>query len=69
MQEEIQKAHDDKSLTHDEVMSRTHAAFMKADKQFREFLTDDQKTKLTAMEEEMHPGAHGPDSSNAPQPH
>lgn len=54
MQEEMQKAADDKNLTHDETMAKTHAAFMKADKQFREFLTEEQKTKLDAMEAEMH---------------
>jgi hypothetical protein len=27
---------------------------MNADKKFREFLTDEQKTKLDAMEAEMH---------------
>ena len=66
MQEEIQKVMDDKSLTHDEAMVKTHTAFMKADKQFREFLSDEQKTKLDEMEQQMHPGAHGnpPPSSN-----
>ena len=54
MQDEMQKAADDKSLTHDEWMAKTHAAFTKADKQFREFLTEEQKTKLDAMEAEMH---------------
>jgi len=54
MQEEMQKTADDKNLTHDETMAKTHAAFMKADKQFREFLTEEQKSKLDAMEAEMH---------------
>lgn len=59
MQTEMQKITDDKTLTHDEYMAKTHAAFMKADKEFREFLTDAQKTKLDEMEQQMHPGAHG----------
>jgi Spy/CpxP family protein refolding chaperone len=54
MQDEMQKITDDKSLTHDEAMAKTHATFMNADKKFREFLTDEQKTKLDAMEAEMH---------------
>lgn len=54
MQEEMRKISDDKSLTHDEAMTKTHSAFMNADKKFREFLTDEQKTKLDAMEAEMH---------------
>jgi Spy/CpxP family protein refolding chaperone len=56
MQNEMQKTHEDKSLTQDEVIARTHLAFTKADKQFREFLSDDQKKKLDELEEEMHPG-------------
>lgn len=58
MQDAMQKVNDDKSLTHDEAMAKTHAAFMKADKQFREFLTEKQKAKLDEMEQQMHPG-HG----------
>jgi len=58
MHDEMQRVMDDKSLTKDESMTKTHAAFMKADKQFREFLTDEQKTKLDELEQQMHPG-HG----------
>lgn len=58
MQAEMQKVMDDKALTHDEAMAKTHLVFMKADKQFREFLTDDQKKKLDELEEQMHPGQH-----------
>jgi Spy/CpxP family protein refolding chaperone len=54
MQEEMQKVMDDKTLTHDEATARTHEAFTKADKKFREFLTDEQKAKLDDMEAEMH---------------
>lgn len=54
MQADMQKTMEDKSLTQNEARAKTHAAFMKADKQFREFLTEEQKTKLDAMEAEMH---------------
>jgi Spy/CpxP family protein refolding chaperone len=54
MQDEMQKVMDDKSLTHEEATAKTHEAFMNADKKFREFLTDDQKTKLDEMEAQMH---------------
>jgi uncharacterized protein (DUF3084 family) len=54
MQDEMQKAMDDKSLTPDQMQAQMHPIMMKADKQLREFLTDDQKTKLDAMEEQMH---------------
>jgi len=56
MQDEMQKVMDNGSLTHEEATAKTHEAFMKADKKFREFLTDAQKTKLDAMEAEMHHG-------------
>jgi len=54
MQDEMQKVMDDKTLTHEEATAKTHEAFTKADKKFREFLTDEQKTKLDAMEAERH---------------
>jgi Spy/CpxP family protein refolding chaperone len=54
MQEEMQKVMDDKTLTHEEATAKTHEAFTKADKKFREFLTDEQKNKLDTMEAEMH---------------
>ena len=63
MQDEMQKVMDDKSITQDEATAKTHAAFMKADKKFREFLSDEQKTKLDAMEAEMHHGKQGTGSS------
>ena len=56
MQAAMQKIMDDKSLTHDEALAKTHAAFMNADRQFREFLSNDQKKKLDDLEAEMHPG-------------
>jgi Spy/CpxP family protein refolding chaperone len=65
MQAAMQKIMDNKSLTHDESMAKTHAAFMNADKQFREFLSDDQKTKLDDLEQQMHSGTDG----HNPSPH
>ena len=56
MQDEMQKVMDNGSLTHEEATAKTHEAFMKADKKFREFLTDAQKTKLDEMEQQMHHG-------------
>jgi len=54
MQDEMQKVSDDKSLTQNQMHAQMHPIMMKADKQLREFLTDEQKTKLDAMEEQMH---------------
>jgi Spy/CpxP family protein refolding chaperone len=65
MQAAMQKIMDDKSLTHDEALAKTHAEFMNANKQFREFLSDDQKTKLDELEQQMHPGKDG----HNPPPH
>jgi Spy/CpxP family protein refolding chaperone len=68
MQAGMQQIADDKSLTHDEAMSRMHPVFMKADKQMRVFLTEDQKKKLDDLEEQSHPGMHAnAGSSGAPQ--
>lgn len=58
MQTGMQQIGDDKSLTHEEAMARMHPVFMKADKQMRAFLTDDQKKKLDDLEEQSHPGMH-----------
>jgi Spy/CpxP family protein refolding chaperone len=58
MQDEMEKVTDNKSLTHEEATAKTHEAFMKADKKFRELLTDEQKRKLDEMEQQMHhPGS------------
>lgn len=65
MQAEIQKVYDDKSLTPEESMAKIHPIFMHADKQLREFLTDDQKAKLTELEQQMHPG-QGKDNGSSP---
>ena len=67
MQASMQKIMEDKSLSQDDAMAQRHSVFMKADKQFREFLTEDQKTKLTELEQQMHPGQHT--DGSAPSPH
>jgi len=54
MQNGMQKVADDKSLTSDQMHAQMHSTMMKADKQLREYLTDEQKTKLDVMEAEMH---------------
>jgi hypothetical protein len=50
MQDGLQKVTDDKSLTPEESHEQLHAVFMKADKELRAFLSDEQKTKLDEME-------------------
>ena len=61
MTDSAQKAMNDQSLTREERMGKVHAAMMKADKQAREFLTDEQKKTLDEMEQQqMHHGdMHG----------
>jgi len=54
MQESMQRVADDKSLTQEQTQAQTHATFMKADKELRTFLSDEQKTKLDEMESQMH---------------
>lgn len=57
MQDDLQKVMDDKTLTQDQVHEQSHQVYMKADKQLRLLLTDDQKTKLDDLEHphaEMH---------------
>jgi Spy/CpxP family protein refolding chaperone len=61
MQADMQKVMDNKSLTHDEAEARMHPILMKADKQMRGFLTEDQKKKLDDLEQQsfgMHGGPH-----------
>ena len=52
MQDAMQKVMDDASLTEEQKHAQMHSAFMKADKEMRPFLTDEQKTKLDEMEKE-----------------
>ena len=49
----------DSSLSHEDRMATLHSARLKADKQIREHLTEDQKQKLDQIEHEPHPELHG----------
>jgi Spy/CpxP family protein refolding chaperone len=62
MHDAMGKAEQNQSLSDDERNAQKHSAFMKADGQIREVLTDDQKKTLDQMEQEMHPGMHGDQS-------
>jgi Spy/CpxP family protein refolding chaperone len=55
MQESVQKVMDDKSLTKDEAREKTHSAMMKADKEMRESLTEEQKKMLDQLEADSEP--------------
>jgi Spy/CpxP family protein refolding chaperone len=59
MHDAMGKVEQNKSLSDDERKAQMHAAFIKADGQIREVLTDDQKKTLDQLEQEMHPGEHG----------
>jgi Spy/CpxP family protein refolding chaperone len=54
-----QKLVDDQSLSHEDRMAGVRTARMKADKDIRTVLTDDQKQKLDQVEHEPHPELHG----------
>ena len=57
MHDGSQKLADDPTLTPDQRQAAMGPLFMKADKEMRVFLTDDQKKKLDDLEAQMH---HGP---------
>lgn len=59
MTDSAQKAMNDQSLTREERTRAVHEAMMKADKQAREYLNDDQKKKLDEMEQDMRSDHHG----------
>jgi len=59
MQEAMQKAMNDKSLTQEQMHEQMRPAREKADKELREFLTDEQKKKLDEMESHSPPDLHG----------
>jgi Spy/CpxP family protein refolding chaperone len=58
MHDTMGNAEKNQSLSDDERKAQMHAAFMKADGQIREVLTDDQKKTLDQLEQQMHPGMH-----------
>jgi Spy/CpxP family protein refolding chaperone len=49
------KVNNDQSLTPEQRQAEMKEAMAKADREARKFLTDDQKTKLDQLENEMHP--------------
>ena len=48
-----QKAMNDQTISQQERSEKAHAVMQAADKKFREILTDEQKTKLDEMENQM----------------
>jgi Spy/CpxP family protein refolding chaperone len=67
MHDSARKIMDDNSLSQDEKNAQIKPVFMKADTQLREFLTDEQKKKLDAMEQ-PHPEMHGSVNGSTPSP-
>lgn len=59
MHDAAQKAEADHSLSDEQRMEQVRAARIKADKQLREVLNDDQNKTLDQLEQEMHPELHG----------
>ena len=68
MHDSMKKAEQNQSLSDEERMNQLRAARMKADKQIREVLNDDQKKKLDQLEQEMHPEMHGSVKGTTTQP-
>jgi hypothetical protein len=66
MHDGSQKLADDQTLTPEQRQAAMGPLFMKADKEMRVFLTDDQKKKLDELKAQMHSGAHDGPSGNAP---
>jgi Spy/CpxP family protein refolding chaperone len=59
MHDGTQKLMQDQSLTREERLEKVRPLRMKADKQIREVLNDDQKKRLDQLEQEPHPELHG----------
>ena len=55
MQDAMQKVMNDKSLTPEQMHEQMRPARAKADKEMREFLTDEQKKTLDELESHPHP--------------
>jgi Spy/CpxP family protein refolding chaperone len=62
MHDNSQAAANDESISSQERRERMHAEMMKADREVRVFLTDDQKKKLDVLEQQMHPGHAAPEA-------
>jgi hypothetical protein len=69
MHDGSQKIDDDQTLKSDQRQAAMHSVFMRADKQIREILADDQKKRLDDLEAQMQPAppAAGNGTSSAPQ--
>jgi len=63
-----QKLVQDKSLSREERLAKVRPQRYKADKQIREFLSDDQKEKLDQYLQGPHPEMHGNLSGVTPPP-
>jgi Spy/CpxP family protein refolding chaperone len=59
MHDGSQKLADDQSLTPEQRQAGMHPLIIKADKQIREFLTEDQKKKLDDLEVNWHQRPYG----------
>ncbi len=67
MHDGTQKLVDDQSLTREERLEKVRPLRLKADKQIREVLNDDQKKKLDQLEQGAHPELHGNLNGTTPQ--
>jgi Spy/CpxP family protein refolding chaperone len=67
MNDATRKIAQDENMSRAERMDKVRASRMKADKQLREFLTDDQKKKLDQLEQEPPPRLH--DNGNGATQH
>jgi len=59
MHDSMQKIMEDESKSREEKLASVRPMRMKADKEIREILNDDQKKKLDQLEQEMHAELHG----------
>jgi Spy/CpxP family protein refolding chaperone len=66
MQDGMAKLNQDQSLSPEERHEKSKPLHMKADKQIREFLTDDQKKKLDQLEQQPHPELHATPNGATP---
>ena len=67
MHDATQKAEQDQSLSPEQRMDQVRAARVKADRQIRDVLNDDQKKKLDQLEQEPHHELHGNMNGATPQ--
>jgi Spy/CpxP family protein refolding chaperone len=60
MHDNSQATENDESISSQERKERMHAEMMRADRELRVILTDEQKKKLDVLEQQMHPGNAAP---------